>query len=89
MALALLGGLFGLSFAFWSLSILSFAFRRSLGTGVMVLLIPAYIFYFAFTQFEHARKSLIVSLWLSSLGLSAVFFGLVDASLRGALPPFP
>jgi hypothetical protein len=36
------------------------AFQRSVGTGFMVLLIPFYVFYYAFSQFEHRRKDVIV-----------------------------
>jgi hypothetical protein len=42
-------------------SILIHAFRRSVGTGVMVLCIPCYILYYAFSQFEHQRKNLIIA----------------------------
>ena len=36
------------------------AFKRSLGTGVMVLLVPLFALYYAFVQFDHRRKGLIV-----------------------------
>jgi hypothetical protein len=77
MVLALLGAISGVTFAACSLLILAFAFKRSTGTGVMVLLTPGYILYFAFSQFEHRHKPLVVSTWLAALGLSAFFGALV------------
>jgi benzodiazapine receptor len=65
-----------------ALPILRHAFRRSVGTGVMVLLIPGYVLLYAFTQFEHPRRHWLVPLMLGGLILSGVFAGL-------ALPPAP
>ena len=52
--------------------VLRHAFGRSIGTGVIVLCIPFYNLYYAFSQFEHRRKYLIVPLWLAAFGLGAV-----------------
>jgi benzodiazapine receptor len=61
MLFNLLGMLFSaLGFACAAL-ILVHAFRRSVGTGFMVLCIPCYILYYAFSQFEHGRKNLIIA----------------------------
>lgn len=87
MTLALLAALFALCFAGGSILILAFAFRRSTGTGFIVLLIPGYIFYFAFSQFEHRFKPLLLSVWFGSLGLSAVFFALSQSALRATAAP--
>jgi translocator protein len=71
-----------LSAAFGALSLvcavflLVHAFRRSLGTGMMVLLVPFYLPVYAFSQFEHSRKNLIVSAFFASTVLAAVFLGL-------------
>jgi benzodiazapine receptor len=46
--------------------VLIHAFKRSVGTGVMVLLIPAYNVFYGFRQFEHAYKGLILAGWLGS-----------------------
>jgi hypothetical protein len=46
--------------ACWVL-IFAHAFQRSLGTGVMVMLIPIYNLVYAFTQFEHRRKGLVLA----------------------------
>jgi len=51
--------------------ILNHAFRRSVGTGVMVLCIPGYILYYAFSQFEHERKNLIIAALAGGLVLAA------------------
>ncbi|NOK06923.1 hypothetical protein BHS07_02305 [Myxococcus xanthus] len=57
-------------------TLLVHAFRRSVGTGVMVLLIPCYMLFYAFSQFEHRRKGLIVAGFMASTVLAAVFLGL-------------
>ena len=44
--------------------ILIHAFQRSVGTGFMVLCIPCYILYYAFSEFEHPKKNLIIAGWL-------------------------
>lgn len=48
------------------------AFQRSLGTGVMVLLIPIYNVVYAFTQFEHPRRGLVLSGAIGGLVLAVV-----------------
>lgn len=74
MMLVLLGVLFAVLSFGCSLFILFHAFQRSVGTGVMVLCIPCFMIYYAFSQFEHRRKGLIVSAWLASLLLSCVLY---------------
>jgi hypothetical protein len=85
MVLALLGAIFGVTFAACSARILAYAFGRSTGTGFMVLLTPGYILYFAFSQFEHRHKPWIVAAWLGSLGLAAFFLALQAHAVRTAL----
>jgi len=60
------------------------AFRRSLGAGVMTLLIPCFLFYYAFAHFEHRRKDLILAGLLGGWGL-AVLLGFVGGGGAGAL----
>jgi benzodiazapine receptor len=48
------------------------AFQRSVGTGFMVLCIPCYIFYYAFSQFEHPKKGWIVGGMIGAFGLYVV-----------------
>jgi translocator protein len=67
-------------------AILAHAFRRSVGTGVMVLLVPAYLLVYAFSRFEHRRKGLLVAGLLACSTLSAVLYG---ASVGQLLPPAP
>ncbi len=70
MALILVGLTLQLvSVGCWVL-IFAHAFQRSLGTGVMVLLIPIYNVVYAFTQFEHRRKGLVLAGAIGALGLS-------------------
>jgi translocator protein len=52
--------------------IFAHAFQRSLGTGVMVMLIPIYNLVYAFTQFEHRRKGLILAGAIGGLVLAIV-----------------
>jgi|GEM_PF-4350595 len=56
--------------------ILIHAFERSLGTGLMVLLIPFYTVYYAFFQFEHRFRRWIVA-GLIGCGVAAVSFRLL------------
>ena len=71
MGLVLLATLLAAISAVCAMLILVHAFGRGVGTGVMVLLIPFYMAVYAFTQFEHRWKGLIVTTWLASLLLSA------------------
>ena len=73
LPLAILSGLVALVCAAF---LLIHAFRRSVGTGVMVLLIPCYVLFYAFSQFEHPRKSLILAGFFGCSLLAAVFLGL-------------
>jgi benzodiazapine receptor len=76
LALSWLGALFGLVALALALPILAHAFRRSVGTGVMTLCVPAYVLVYAFTQFEHPRKGPVVFGWIGALVLCAVFLAL-------------
>lgn len=76
MPLLPLAILFGLIALVCAVILLIHAFRRSVGTGVMVLLIPCYVLFYAFSQFEHPRKGLIVAGFMASTVLAAVFLGL-------------
>lgn len=67
--------------------VLAHAFRRSVGTGVMVLLIPAYILMYVFTQFEHRRKGLVVAGLLGCGALAGVLYGAAMARVLPASPP--
>lgn len=75
------GGLFGLVALVCEIIILIHAFKRSVGTGFMVLCIPCYILYYAFAQFEHPQKNLIVGGLIASLVLSSVFYGAGQAMM--------
>lgn len=49
------------------------AFKKSVGTGFLVLCVPCYILYYMFTQFEHEQKTLIIAGSLGGGILSNVF----------------
>ena len=76
MPLLPLAALFGLIAFVCAVLLLIHAFRRSVGTGMMVLLIPFYILFYAFSQFEHPRKNLILAGFFGCSLLSAVFLGI-------------
>ena len=76
MLLLALAALFGFVTLVCSAFLLVHAFRRSVGTGMMVLLIPCYMPFYAFSQFEHPRKNLILAGFFGCSVLAAVFLGL-------------
>jgi benzodiazapine receptor len=84
MVVALLG-----VWATCALFIIVHAFQRSIGTGFMVLCIPCYIFYYAFSQFEHPRKNLIVSGMCASAGLCLAMSVALQSSLTTSGPALP
>ncbi len=85
-----LAALFGIVTLVCAVLLLVHAFRRSVGTGMMVLLIPCYILFYAFSQFEHPRKNLILAGFFGCSVLAAVFLGLGAhglSQLMTGLPP--
>jgi translocator protein len=82
------GAFFAIAAAALSLPILRFAFQQSLGTGLMVLLIPFYIFWFAVEHFRHSRKVALVCSWLACLGLAAVLLAVHHSASAVAVDPF-
>lgn len=54
------------------LPVLRHAFGRSLGTGFMVLCVPVYTPYYAFSQFEHRFKGPLVAGYLGGFVLGVV-----------------
>jgi 4-hydroxybenzoate polyprenyltransferase len=80
--LALLSALLSMGLAF---PILRHAYRRSLGTGVMVTFIPGYFLMYAFGQFEHPRRHWLLPALLGLLVMTGVFAGVAATGL----PPRP
>jgi len=60
--------------------ILVHAFQRSVGTGFMVLCLPLYTLYYAFSQFEHRRKGLVLAGWIGAF-VTGVVLRVVGTSL--------
>ena len=91
MPLLPLAALFGVITLVCAVFLLIHAFRRSLGTGMMVLLVPCYMLVYAFSQFEHPRKNLILAGFFGSSVLAAVFLGLGAHALEQVMlrPPPP
>ena len=54
------------------LPVLRHAFRRSLGTGFIVLCVPVYTPYYAFSQFEHRFKGPLLAGYLGGFVLGVV-----------------
>ena len=79
MSLVLLALMFSLVTAGCFTVVLIHAFRRSVGTGVMVLLLPFYSCYYGFSQFEHPRKFPVLAGWLGGLVMAVM---LTTASVR-------
>jgi hypothetical protein len=61
MVLVILGNLLVLVAVVCLLLLFIHAFKRSVGTGFMVLLIPIFAVYYGFAQFEHRQKGLILA----------------------------
>lgn len=55
-----------------SIFILIHAFKKSVGTGFMVLCIPFYILYYMFSVFEHEKKQLIIGGWFVGFVLNVL-----------------
>ncbi len=60
--------------------VLIHAFSRSVGTGLMVLGIPCYVLFYAFSQFESPRKGWWI-FGMLGLGGCGVFFQAAGLSL--------
>ena len=86
--LAWTGAFFAVAAGVLSVPVLLFAFQRSLGTGLMVLLIRFYVFWFAVKHFQHPRKVALVCSWLACLGLAAVLLAVHHSAAVLALDPF-
>lgn len=89
MPLLPLAALFGLVTVVCAFFLFLHAFRRSVGTGMMVLLIPCYILFYAFSQFEHPRKNLILAGFFGCSVLTAVFLGLGASGLSRLMMGMP
>jgi len=87
MLFTILGLMFILLSAVCFLFILIHAFRRSVGTGVIVLCIPFYNLYYGFMQFEHRYKNLIIPGWLGGFGLGAALLTLGSPVILAFRPP--
>ncbi|SEM36142.1 hypothetical protein SAMN05444354_115131 [Stigmatella aurantiaca] len=89
MPLLPLAALFALVTLVCAAFLLLHAFRRSVGTGMMVLLIPFYVLFYAFSQFEHPRKSLILAGFFGCSLLAAVCLGLGAHALAESMSSLP
>lgn len=78
----------GAAFVAWIFIILH-AFGRSVGTGFLVLLVPCYILYYSFSQFEHARKGVIVGLFIGCGAMAAMLYGAALAEMPSQLQMAP
>ncbi|MBZ0112549.1 MAG: hypothetical protein K8J08_08820 [Thermoanaerobaculia bacterium] len=74
-----LSGLLGLIALVAAILVLIHAFKASTGQGILCLCLPFYIFYYAFTKFEHEQKNLIVGALVGAAVLNILI------SLSGAM----
>jgi hypothetical protein len=70
MAVATFALLLQLVAAICFLPVLVHAFKRSVGTGFLVLFLPVYSPYYAFSQFEHRFKGALLAGWLGGFVLA-------------------
>ncbi len=61
MALSVVSLVLMLAALICALLVLRHAFRQSIGTGVMALMIPFFVVYYAFAHFEHRQKGPILA----------------------------
>lgn len=80
MAVTVFGLLLQLLSVVCFVPVLVHAFSRSVGTGVMVLMLPFYGVYYGFSQYDHRHKGLVLAGWLGAFVL-AVVFRIVGASM--------
>lgn len=65
-----LSGLLGLVALVAAIIILIHAFKASTGQGLLSLCLPFYIFYYAFTRFEHEHKNVIIAALIGAFVLN-------------------
>lgn len=87
MLLVVLGLVLNVLAAACLLPVLVFAFRRSVGTGFMVLCLPVYTLYFAFGQFEHRFKGMLLAGAVGGFVLGVVLRAVGLALGAADLPP--
>ncbi|MFC1699834.1 hypothetical protein ACFL1I_07785 [Candidatus Omnitrophota bacterium] len=63
------------------------AFKKSIGTGLLTLLVPFYIFYFAFAQYNSENKGKVIMLWLGGFGLMIISIFIYGAAMMGTFIP--
>jgi hypothetical protein len=66
----------------WGL-LLRHAWGRSVGTATLVLLVPGYAPWYAFSQFEHPRKGPVLGAWLGGHGVAAMAMAWLLVSRTG------
>lgn len=67
-----LAGLFGIAAAVCGLVILVCAFKESIGQGLLCLLVPFYIVYYALARLEHPQRRLLATGLIAGPLLAAV-----------------
>ncbi|MHB8872106.1 MAG: hypothetical protein ACYC8T_00320 [Myxococcaceae bacterium] len=87
MMLEVLGLLIGLASVVCYAFVLLHAFQRSVGTGFMVLCLPPYFLYYAFSQFEHRHKGPLLAGALGGFVLAAVLRAMGLYLLQGGGRP--
>lgn len=78
----------GIATLIGSITILVAAFKRSVLTGFLTLLVPLYILYFVFAQYESENKGKIFLLWFGGIGLG-IIGAIITAVTQGSVTVTP
>jgi len=69
LLLVAVGGIAFIAYAIGGITLLIESFKKSVGTGLLCLFIPFYIFYFAFAQYKAANKKQVLIFWIGGFCL--------------------
>lgn len=73
----------GLASTVCGIIILISAFQDDVGKGFLCLCVPFYVLFYAFSEFDHEKKELILTLWLLPLLLCLGATCLTSAMFSG------
>lgn len=81
-----IGALFGLAGFVGAVLIIIDAFKKEgAGKGMLCFCCFPYTIYYAFTKFDHPKKSMIIALWLGGSIVGGVFQGIGQTMMMGDL----
>ncbi len=62
------------------------AFRSSVGQGVLALLVPFYVVYYAFARFDRPRRALVIAIWLTGVIVGGALVQISELSAMSHAP---